>query len=282
MKNNQQDINDDEIRFISSSGRVNSRQKNYKLLVRIGIIAVAVIAAIVAVWLLLRTFVMSTSDNYIVADYDAVMNREQIGEKPACLRIDTVVDGFGLTILTPYNATPVLEIGKSVEKDTTAVLYAQAADVRADNETIACMFVLKGELISRGEAKAGFCSIIDGNITVGVADASPMLEQVLTNEGYFFRQFPLVVANQVVENKLKGRYLRKALAERADGICVVISHEAMTMGDFSQVLVDAGVRNAIYLTGGSSLSGYKDVSGKITRLGKRRYDFKYENYIVWR
>lgn len=196
--------------------------------------------------------------------------------------VDTVVNNRGLLILTPENARPSLVVGQ-VPNDSSIVLLAQAADVRSDNGKIAGSFVLNGELLSKGEAKAGFCSIIDGELVIGVADATPMFEQSLTKGGYFFRQYPLVVGGQIVENKPKGRAIRKALAEFEGKICVIISKKALTFHDFSQTLVDAGVRNAIYLVGGSSYGEYKNFEGESFTIGKSwNNDIANVNYIVWR
>ena len=161
-------------------------------------------------------------------------------------------------------------------------MATQAADVRGDNGQIAGTFVLNGELMSKGEAKAGFCSIVDGELSIGVADATPMLEQVLTEGGYFFRQYPLVVGGQIVENKPKGKAIRKALAEIGGRTCVVMSKERLTFHDFSQLLIDMGVRNAIYLVGSSSYGFYVNEEGnKILTGGKPNTEIENVNYIIW-
>lgn len=197
---------------------------------------------------------------------------------------DTVVgDGIALTILTPENAVPVLELGNAAMTDSSAVLVAQAADIRGDNGLIVGSYVVGGELVSKGQSKAGFCAIIDGQATVGVADTTPLLEQALQSGGYFFRQYPLVVGGQVVENKPRGRSWRKALAEIDGRICVVVSGQKLTFHDFSQALVDAGARNAIYLVGSTTPGSYTDADGIRHGLGGTAgADSPYVNYIVWR
>ena len=197
---------------------------------------------------------------------------------------DTVVgDGIALTILTPENVVPVLELGHAPMTDSTAVLVAQAADIRGDNGLIVGSCVVGGELVSKGQSKAGFCAIIDGQATVGVADATPLLEQALQSGGYFFRQYPLVVGGQVVENKPRGRSWRKALAEIDGRIRVVVSGQKLTFHDFSQALVDAGARNAIYLVGSTAPGSYTDADGIRHGLGGTAgADSPYVNYIVWR
>lgn len=197
---------------------------------------------------------------------------------------DTVVGGFRLTLLEPKNASDVeLHIGPDVLDDPDALLVAQAADIRADNDEINGAFVSKGRLVSRGEAKAGFCAIVNGKPVVGVADATPYFEMALVSEGDFFRQFPLVVGGQVVENKPKGEAYRKALAELNGETVVVMSDRKLTFHNFSQALADLGVTNAIYLVGGTSYGFARDAEGNRIEFGERvENPSPNANYIVWR
>lgn len=214
---------------------------------------------------------------------NSVENTEDVKTLAFTIKTDTIVDGIGLSVLTPNNATPVLEIGNECTNDTTIILMAQAADVRGDNGGIVGSFVVNGELVSKGEAKAGFCSIVNGKLTVGVADATPMFEQALMSNGYFFRQYPLVVGGQIVENKPKGKSIRKALVESDGKISVVVSRERLTFHDFSQALADVGVSNAIYLVGGDAYGRYVDAEGTSFTFG-HEWDKNIDNvnYIVWR
>ncbi|MDE6416724.1 MAG: hypothetical protein K2K68_06850, partial [Duncaniella sp.] len=105
----------------------------------------------------------------------------------------------------------------------------------------------------------------------------------IESEGYFFRQFPLVVSGQVVENKPKGRSLRKALAEIDGKVSVVLSLDRLTFHDFSQALADAGVRNAVYLVGSTAAGFYTDEAGTRYTFGTPAdTDWEYLNYIVWK
>ena len=219
----------------------------------------------------------------LVEEVSQIVKDEKISEiKGFTVALDTIINKKGLLILSPENATPRLIIGSELLNDSNIILATQAADVRGDNGQIAGTFVLNGELISKGEAKAGYCSIINGELSIGIADATPMLEQTLTEGGCFFRQYPLVVGGQIVENKPKGKAIRKALAEIGGKICVVMSKEKLTFHDFSQLLIDAGARNAIYLVGSSSYGFYIDDKGEKILTGKAPWE-EVENvsYIIW-
>lgn len=196
---------------------------------------------------------------------------------------DTLVNKIPLTMFKPTNLAPTLQIGTDVLNDSTVRFVVQAADVRGDNGGIVGAYVNKGELLSKGQAKSGFCAIIGGKINIGVADATPFLEQALETDGYFFRQYPLVVANQIVENRPKGKSLRKALAELNGETVVIMSQEEMTFHDFSQSLVDLGVTNAVYLVGGKGYGFAIDSEGRKNEFGRQLKNMRPNtNYIVWR
>lgn len=287
MKNRQTDINDDEIRIISSEGGAPLRGKRKKIPAFLWILASIIVVGILAILFFPTGKTeegvprIETSEPTIVFENNA--GAEMVSPNQFVVRHDTTVNNVGLIILTPHNATPTLEVSNDVLSDSTAVMIVQAADVRGDNGGIVGAYVVKGELVGKGEAKAGFCSIINEEVTVGVADATPLLEQALTTDGYFFRQYPLVVGGQIVENKPKGKSIRRALAEINGTICVVISRDRLTFHDFSQALIDSGVRNAIYLVGGEAYGQYRDADGNVFSYNTPwdRY-IDNVNYIVWR
>lgn len=287
MNKRHTDISDDEIRVISSGNKELPTKRHKKFYTVLAAIIILVLCGIVAI-----VFFQPEDDNIetmiieepirqsasIISAVDSLTAGPAYAEKK-----DTVVNGVGLTIITPRNAVPILEIGEQVLDDPTIVLAAQAADIRSDNGTIAGACVIGGELISKGCAKAGFCAIINGETTIGVAEATPMFEQALSDDGYFFRQYPLVIAGQIVENKPRGKAIRKALAEIGGDIAVVYSHRRLTFHDFSQALVDAGVRNAIYLVGSRSSGFYVDADSNRFSFGNdKRQNIANINFIVWR
>ena len=222
-----------------------------------------------------------------ISDYkDSEREEKQVenvnSEKGYVNTYDTIINKIPLTIYAPKSLKPKLHIGKDALKDTTASFVVQAADIRRDNGQIVGAYVSEGNLLSRGQSKAGFCAIINGKLIIGVADSTPYLEQAIETGGYFFRQYPLVVGGQVVENKLKSSSLRKALAELNGEIVVIMNDKKQTLNDFSQTLVDLGVTNAIYLVGSTAPGFAVDKDGKRIDFGK-----EYENpsvnsnYLIW-
>ena len=194
-----------------------------------------------------------------------------------------IINDIPLTVYIPHNAVPELCLTAPDYRDGSIILAAQAADIRRDNKKIVGAFVLKGAPLAWGLSKKGYCSIIDGKLTVGVADNSPLFEEATEKEGYFFRQYPLVDNGRLVENEPKNKSLRKALCERAGEIFVVRSETPESFHDFAQALVDLGVNNAIYLVGSTSYGFWYDRDGAVTEFSDlRNSGYRYESYILWR
>ena len=200
-------------------------------------------------------------------------------------KIDTVINDVLLSVYIPHNAVPELTIGVPDIQDDKIILAAQAADVRADNGKILGAFVYKGEPKAWGLSKRGFCAIIDGVITVGVSDNSPLFEEATETGGFFFRQYPLVDNGTVVDNEPKNKTMRKALCSRSGQILMVVSESDESFHDFAQALVDLGVDDAVYLVGSHlSYGWYKNEVGALTEFASSsaRKAFKNETYIIWK
>lgn len=201
---------------------------------------------------------------------------------------DTLINDIPLRLFIPHHATMTLHLGRVDMADSNLVYVAQAADVRADNGGIVGAFVLKGEPKAWGLSKKGFCASIDGIVTVGVAENSPLFEKATETGGYFFRQYPLVCDGQLVENEPKGKSVRRAICNRQGEIFMVQTGTEESFHDFAQALVDLGVDQAIYLVGSSAHGWAVDREGTRHEFGDlncytgRHRMPKNTSYIVWR
>lgn len=274
MNQRHHDINDDEIRVISADSRreIPSSLNVKKLLVFCALAMIAVCCFLF--------FVMDDSEEVLPTGMNPESPHLQKGHVEV---YDTTINHVPLSVFVPRHVVPKLHVGTDALKDEDAVFVVPAADIREDNGGIVGAYVLEGNLISKGQAKSGFCAIIGGRVIVGVADATPYLEQAIESGGYFFRQYPLVVGNQVVENKPKGKSFRKALAEWNDEIVVIMSKKTLTFHDFAQSLSELGVSNAIYLVGASASGFAIDSQGNRIVFGVEETNAsKNTNYIVWK
>ena len=196
--------------------------------------------------------------------------------------IEMTVNDIPLDIYIPHNAKPRLFIGTPDLNDKNVIFTTQAADIRADNGKINGAFVLAGEPKAWGLSKKGYCGIIDGKITIGVAANSPLFEEATETGGYFFRQYPLVDNGKLVENEPKGKSIRKAICQRGEEIVVVMTSEPESFHDFSQALIDLGASNAVYLVGSASYGYFRDKLDQLSIIyNKQRGGQKYENHIQW-
>ncbi len=184
---------------------------------------------------------------------------------------DTTVLNILLRIYIPHHAELTLHIGKMDLQDKSVIYAAQAADIRADNGGIVGAFVLKGEPRAWGQSKEGFCASIGGKVTVGVAKNTSLFEQATEEEGYFFRQYPLVHKGQVIQDTPKGKSIRRGLCYSKGQVFMVESLNRVTFHDFSNSLVSLGVDEAIYLVGSSSYGWAID-------RNNNRHDFGDDSY----
>ena len=216
----EENISDNEIRVIGGGNQQPKKPFPWRL-IGLVVAAVAVVGLVVClVW------PKATPEQ----DEIGVFEQETVVEQPHPLRgwladLDTIsacgtatkdvtINDIPLRVYAPLNSTPHLEVGYGISSHRDDyILFFQAADVRADNKKIVGAFVLKGEPLSRGLSKRGYCAIINDNVTVGAADNSPLFEQATEENGYFFRQYPLVDNGTLVESELKSKAIRRALCD---------------------------------------------------------------------
>ena len=272
------EINDNEIRIIGHKPPTNHK--------KIIIILVIAIVAVVLLWLLIK-FIMASKpeETPLPLPYETPSEKAQLTNIDTTLRsyteiFDTTINDVQLRLYSPVNALAELQIGQLDTTNPDLILAAQAADVRADNGEILGAFVLKGELVSRGNSRCGYCSIINNEIKIGHSDYASCYEEVVENSGYFFRQYSLVSDSSLVEVKTKGKAIRNALCWYKGKICVVGTQERESFHDFAQALVDLGVSEAINLVGSYNQIFAVAEDGTKTNIDKCRY--KNANYIVWK
>lgn len=201
---------------------------------------------------------------------------------------DITVNDIDFKIYIPHNGEMSLHLGPVNWNDTTIIYAAQAADVRADNGGIVGAFVLKGEPKAWGLSKKGFVASINGEVTVGVAENSPLFEKATECGGYFFRQYPLVKDGQIVPNKVRGKSYRRAICVRNNEIFMVETMSKESFFDFSLALVDMAVDQAVYLVGSTAAGWAVDANDSIHVFGDPCRYTEHKpmpqniSYMVWR
>ena len=196
---------------------------------------------------------------------------------------EVTVNDVPLLLFIPHKATLSLSLGVPDKHDSTIIFTAMAADIRKDNKKIVGDFVLSGKQLARGIAKKGFCAVTGETISIGMGAETPLLQQAIESNGFFFRQYPLVHNSELIENNPKNKSIRRALAVRDGQVIMAASKNAESFHDFSQALIDTGVSDAIYLVGGDAYGW--DYNEELIRqeVGKEKSDFpENTSFIVWR
>lgn len=291
------DIQDDDFRIIGGSkGTTSPTGESKKKLGWYIIVPAVLLCIIIGLFLTFNRAEKPIPEVEVVFDPVPVETAKPVEEKVTPLgnysdttgkayteHLRDTINDIPLDIYIPHNAVPQLMVGVPDIYDKTIVLTTQAADVRADNGKIVGAYVVKGKPLSWGLSKKGYCGIIDGKLSVGVADNSPLFEEATEKGGYFFRQYPLVDNGVLVENEPKGKSIRKALCDRNGEIMLVMTQTPESFHDFAQALVDMKIDNAIYTVGSTSYGYFRDKYDHFEQIyEKRRGGYKYENFIVWR
>lgn len=286
-------IQDDELRVLGKPSPEEPKKKGFKWYYAVAILLIlsGVIFAAVRLFDIQRNEIVpdfyETELSDTIAMSETIPVKEKLGNykdssKAYTEHIEMTVNDIPLDIYIPHNAKPRLFIGTPDLNDKNVIFTTQAADIRADNGKINGAFVLAGEPKAWGLSKKGYCGIIDGKITIGVADNSPLFEEATETGGYFFRQYPLVDNGKLVENEPKGKAIRKAICDRGGEILVVMTQEPESFHDFSQALIDLGASNAVYLVGSVSYGYFRDKLDQLSIIyDKQRGGQKYENHIQW-
>lgn len=288
------DIRDDQIRIIGEEGKRKSLSRG------VWWIIIAILISLIVIILFLSRY--KDDNQEIIGPEPAIFEPVMVSEPTQIGKIgnnvdtnigyteikDTLINDIPIKIYIPHNAEMSLHIGKINKEDTSIIYTAQAADVRSDNGGIVGAFVLKGEPKAWGLSKKGYCASINGKVTIGVAENSPLFEKATEEGGYFFRQYPLVSNGKLVENEPKGKSIRRAICDRQGEIFMVETRSIESFHDFAQALVDLGVDQAIYLVGSTAYGWAVDENGTVHEFGEENYYTGYRNmpqntsYIVWK
>ena len=167
-----------------------------------------------------------------------------------------VVNDVWLYVFKILDMHAELSLDISEYADSTECFIVQAADIRKDNRKFVGDFVLNGEKLSSGKRKEGFCAIVDGRVTIGRSTDDEVMNHCMVNGGSFFRQYPLVADGVMQPSNVKGKSIRRALAQNEDGLYIVMTEERESVHNFSEALVDMGMKNAISLVGGNQAYMY--------------------------
>ena len=211
---------------------------------------------------------------------DSILYRE---ESAVNVSVDSIND-VPLIIYSLVNLRAELSFDLPDKNDSTFFLVTQAADVRKDNKEILGDYVFKGKQLSTGKRKTGYCAIIDGNVSIGISLNDEVKDYCIANNGYFFRQYALVIDGEIQENKLKGKAMRRALAKQGEDLYIIESVNRESLYDFSEALADLGISDAVYLVGGDAYMLYRNSENEqlYEHGDNNKFNYSTINYIIFR
>lgn len=285
MKKNR---HDDEVYILGSelpqnNGKISGKRKWIILSVCLAIIIIAALYVIFSTKEQTLEYYFEPEETPQQSISTTITDNENANQKGYIDTQEVTINNASLLLHIPYNATMSLELGLPDKSDSTIIFTTQAADIRKDNKRIVGEFVLAGKQLAQGIAKKGFCAVIDNSISIGTGNETPLLRQAIENNGYFFRQYPLVSNGIPIENNPVNKSIRRALAIRNEQVMMITSQDALSFHEFSQALVDMGVSDAIYLVGGNAYGWYYNKEPDRHEYGNERLDFpEYTSFIVWR
>ena len=287
LNNNSENIGEDDFRIL---GQPEKKRINKKKVIVALLTIIATLFSVALITLLLHTMLQPKPP---VVKHLKPLGKQNLNIEYAYTeKLDTIIEGLSLTLYIPHNAIPSLTMGSP---DTTnlpeeAVLAFRAADLGKDLTTLIGIFVCDGIIYQsdkRSSSKLGFCAIIDGDITIGTAESTPLFEKAIEYNGSFFRQHSLI-ANDTVTVKVDkntNKTLRRALCQRGNQIFVAVCTDG-SMYNLAQALSILQVENAVYLLGPTSSHDgwWRDINGNVVLFRKsEKYNrYEHENYIVWK
>ena len=279
------DIGDNEIRVLGPKEPRDDTPKPKRNLWLWLLLALLLVVLAVVYWQMTQRSISAPS-TYLeepVADTTQNVTFRASEESKAYTQVtQNTVNDIELQIYTPVGGHVELFVGPLPYEDKSIILAAQAADYRADNGEISGAFVYRGELLSRGHPKYGFCAIIGDKLTMGMSPETSLFERAIEQEGYFFRQFSLVHDGKFGEKVPKGKAVRRALCYYQENIVIIESVDRESMHDFTQALLDMGVQEAIALVGFIQLPLYENENGDRIVNENIYEEGIQEAYIVWR
>lgn len=276
---------DDEIQILGSAETPQKKDSGKNRRIRMAVWMVAFILACVCLIIFIYLRQQSASDQLQSETFSSAIRdeAETASNEPGIHISSDLVNDVPLTIYSLHQLQADLQINFPDTADHSIVLAIPAADVRKDNQEIVGDFVVQGKELSFGKRKAGYCSIIQGKIEIGISTDDQEKEESISQQGSFFRQYSLVFNGNTQKTILKGKAFRRALVVHEGKTYVVISKQRESLYDFTEALADLGFQDALYLVGGNSLGFYRDKTGSLHFIGKtEKENYPNRNYIVFR
>lgn len=179
------------------------------------------------------------------------------------------IHGVALNIYRLRGLQATLSLQEPSPADSDVVLYSRSADYTAEGTYLGDLVIDGQEKKSMNDMRLGYCGMANGNVVIGVSPFDCVMDYCIERGGSFFRQFALLSDGELPRKfSLHGRVERCALARTDDDQLFYIAtrHKELLL-DFANALRAYGFADAIYITGGTSYSYYRNSDGDVVGIG---------------
>ncbi len=199
--------------------------------------------------------------------------------------ITIVKDSMDYSLITykPINCNVILT---AIRPDTAAtdIFFAASAAFTAKNykEIVGRFVGIDTVIANTTENETGLCSLTGNQAYIGPINDSLMYyyHAVQDENECYFQQMLLIYNEQKVECKIFGKQkptFRRALVIKDNELLVIESLNRMNIDDFTDMMIEIGCTDAIYMDMGTWSEGFfVDEKGDKTVIGALRQNTKHQ------
>lgn len=209
-------------------------------------------------------------------------------EKPEVVMTSDSILGVALNFYELRGLKAEISFEQPDTTDTDVYLYSRCCDFTTydpkTNHYIGSL-VVNGKEMESDVCRLGYCAMADDNVVIGIARNEKVKDYCQEKGGSFFRQF-ILVSNGVLPSRfyLHGKVERRALGRIGNRLYYIESLNKEAMWAFADAIREYGFIDAIYITGGTDYSFYRDGNGRHHDIGdtaKKKEKHKGEGIVPW-
>lgn len=170
--------------------------------------------------------------------------------------------GVGLNIYAIHGLQGTIEFQEPDTADASVYLYCRSVDFTADGRYLSSL-VAEGKEHQANNYRLGYMAMANGNNVIGISRFEDVKDYAIEQGGSYFRQFVLVSNSELPPRfYLHGKVERCAIGRIGDRLYYITTRHKETLWSFADALREYGFIDAIYITGGTDYSFYRDRNGK--------------------
>ena len=204
-------------------------------------------------------------------------------ETPEVVMSSDSILGVAMDFYAIHGLKASIEFEEPSLDDPSVYLYCRSADHKADHTYIGSL-VVNGEERQSDTHRLGYMAMLGDNSVIGISRSEKVKDYVQARGGSFYRQF-ILVSDGTIPGRfyLHGKVERRAIGRIDDQLYYIATRHKETLWDFADALREYGFIDAIYITGGSDYSYYRDKDGERHDIGNLA-DYphkKWKGVIPW-